>query len=434
MDAMTGVRKSAQADIDALHEAVKECQAIGLTAMALDAHWQRNRIAPSRGEIDKLRGELTDLKAKAEEKSELASGAGAILGCLGVVVAFFSCAVVGAFTGFWKEDFEGARFLYIFIALAASFGFFWILGGRRKNTADAERLKKELALHSVSVGKRIASLEAEIAGLPATPCSDFLREIGIRLPPPDTYEESIGSACSGFVTRLARLRELLCECPKITSRHLEFADGARSADIPAAEALTKRVGKFRLTCQWCNAVLSVAPETCGKKARCPSCGVSVAVPAVRVEVTAASGPAGAEHRRADSAWHPDQTTEASAPGPFLQVTDRETNTQRRIPLAKPLFTIGKSPASDLALDKVAISRQHCEIVLANGTYSIRDLGSRNGTYVEGRRITASTPLSDGTRVDLGPVQVVFYAGEPQPTAAPAGAPGGGKKGVTQPLL
>ena len=117
---------------------------------------------------------------------------------------------------------------------------------------------------------------------------------------------------------------------------------------------------------------------------------------------------------------------------FLLVTDREANTQRRIALAKPLFTIGKSPINDLALDKIAISRQHCEIALANGTYTIRDMGSRNGTYVDGRRITAPTPLTDGARIDLGPVQIVFYAGEPQGAAAPVAPPAPDKKGATQP--
>ncbi|HPD14552.1 MAG TPA: ATPase, T2SS/T4P/T4SS family [Planctomycetota bacterium] len=105
--------------------------------------------------------------------------------------------------------------------------------------------------------------------------------------------------------------------------------------------------------------------------------------------------------------------------PFLHVIDSETNVQRRIPLTKPSFTIGKSPANDLTLDKVAMSRQHCEIVSSNGAYAIRDLGSRNGTYVGGRRITAATPLTDGTRIDLGPVQIIFYAGEMPAAATPA---------------
>ncbi|HUT36470.1 MAG TPA: ATPase, T2SS/T4P/T4SS family [Planctomycetota bacterium] len=121
--------------------------------------------------------------------------------------------------------------------------------------------------------------------------------------------------------------------------------------------------------------------------------------------------------------------------PFLLITDREATppTQRRLALTKATFTIGKSPANDLTVDKLAISRQHCEIVNTNGTYAIRDLGSRNGTYIEGRRINAATPLADGTRIDLGPVQIIFCAGEGQGAPAAAGAADGDRGTAAQPL-
>jgi len=105
--------------------------------------------------------------------------------------------------------------------------------------------------------------------------------------------------------------------------------------------------------------------------------------------------------------------------PVLHVIDRETNTERRIPLAKPRFLIGKIATADLVLDKISISREHCEIVAANGGYFIRDLESRNGTYVEGQRISKDTPLRAGQRIDLGPVHIVFLGDAPaQQAAAP----------------
>jgi pilus assembly protein CpaF len=104
---------------------------------------------------------------------------------------------------------------------------------------------------------------------------------------------------------------------------------------------------------------------------------------------------------------------------YLQITDRDTNEQRRVPLTKPRFTLGKAPSNELAFDKFAISRQHCELLNHNGAFIIRDLGSRNGTYVEGRRITSDTVLTDGVRIDLGPIQILFHAADAQP-AAPEG--------------
>ena len=64
----------------------------------------------------------------------------------------------------------------------------------------------------------------------------------------------------------------------------------------------------------------------------------------------------------------------------LLVSDRETNTQREMPLDRTRFTIGKLPNNDLVLDKMSISRQHCEIIIANGGYFIRvDGNSRHMT-------------------------------------------------------
>ncbi len=111
----------------------------------------------------------------------------------------------------------------------------------------------------------------------------------------------------------------------------------------------------------------------------------------------------------------------------LHIHDRETDTRQTIPLDRPRFVIGKLPTNDLPLDKISISRQHCEIVNANGGYFIRDMGSKNGTYVGGRRITGDTALQDGSRIDLGPVRIVFHDPEaqepPEPEPAAPAAPG-----------
>ncbi|MFP4057890.1 MAG: FHA domain-containing protein, partial [Candidatus Brocadiia bacterium] len=97
--------------------------------------------------------------------------------------------------------------------------------------------------------------------------------------------------------------------------------------------------------------------------------------------------------------------------PWLQVTDRETQDEKRVPLDKERFVIGKLDSCDLVLQKVSVSRTHCEIFSSNGNFFIRDLDSRNGTYVEGMRISTPTPLADGARIDLGPIHIVFRAKE-----------------------
>jgi sigma-54 dependent transcriptional regulator, acetoin dehydrogenase operon transcriptional activator AcoR len=62
----------------------------------------------------------------------------------------------------------------------------------------------------------------------------------------------------------------------------------------------------------------------------------------------------------------------------------------RLPAAFPLETerllIGREPPADILLDVPAVSRRHAEIGWANGAFHVRDLGSRNGVLVNGRRV------------------------------------------------
>ena len=79
---------------------------------------------------------------------------------------------------------------------------------------------------------------------------------------------------------------------------------------------------------------------------------------------------------------------------FLHITDRDTDTEWRVPVTGPRLTIGKAPSNDVVLIKSAVSRQHCTIVKDKGRLFVHDQGSRNGTYVEGLRINGTTPLPD----------------------------------------
>ncbi|MDB5389554.1 MAG: Forkhead-associated protein [Planctomycetaceae bacterium] len=69
-------------------------------------------------------------------------------------------------------------------------------------------------------------------------------------------------------------------------------------------------------------------------------------------------------------------------------------------------TIGRSPDCQLKVASNQISRRHCQIVIRDMSVAIKDLGSANGTFVNGRQIPAEVevPLTPGTRVALGPLQ------------------------------
>jgi len=74
---------------------------------------------------------------------------------------------------------------------------------------------------------------------------------------------------------------------------------------------------------------------------------------------------------------------------------------KEVPLNSHVLTIGKSRENNLVLKIPSISRFHCEIHRIQGGLLVRDLGSRNGTFVEGVRLQADQPVKHGDRIQLG---------------------------------
>ena len=71
----------------------------------------------------------------------------------------------------------------------------------------------------------------------------------------------------------------------------------------------------------------------------------------------------------------------------------------------PIITAGRSSGAALSLgEEHECSRLHCQFVSRDGSWDVEDLGSRNGTFVNGRRVTKSQ-LSDGDIVRIGNAQI-----------------------------
>jgi hypothetical protein len=68
--------------------------------------------------------------------------------------------------------------------------------------------------------------------------------------------------------------------------------------------------------------------------------------------------------------------------------------------------IGRSPECDVFLDDVTVSRRHAELVREASAFTIRDLGSLNGTFVNKRRIESSV-LEDDDEVQIGKYRMTF---------------------------
>ena len=79
-----------------------------------------------------------------------------------------------------------------------------------------------------------------------------------------------------------------------------------------------------------------------------------------------------------------------------------------IPLDQGTHIIGKPPHASIPMDNHYVSRRHAQIALVDGRYQITDLGSKNGTYVNGIRMgNESRWLTDGDRIELGLDQVIL---------------------------
>jgi pSer/pThr/pTyr-binding forkhead associated (FHA) protein len=96
-------------------------------------------------------------------------------------------------------------------------------------------------------------------------------------------------------------------------------------------------------------------------------------------------------------------------GTALLVVRRGPNAGSRFLLDHDLTVVGRHPDSDIFLDDVTVSRRHAEFYREGGRFTVRDVGSLNGTYVNRERIEEAD-LSGGDEVQIGKFRLVFLLG------------------------
>ncbi len=94
-------------------------------------------------------------------------------------------------------------------------------------------------------------------------------------------------------------------------------------------------------------------------------------------------------------------------------------------LDRPKLVVGREPNCEIHIDNLGISRQHCAFMQRNDAFLVQDLGSSNGTYVNGRKVTEHF-LNDADEIVIGKYTLRFkndiQPAQPAPGATATNTP------------
>jgi len=104
-------------------------------------------------------------------------------------------------------------------------------------------------------------------------------------------------------------------------------------------------------------------------------------------------------------WSAPPATPASASRAFLLVhTDGAPRV--RFDLGGAVISIGRASDNDVIVDDPEVSRHHCQLKLQHGAYSLADLGSRNGSWINGQPVS-EVALGPGDVIRIGSTEIEF---------------------------
>jgi len=99
-------------------------------------------------------------------------------------------------------------------------------------------------------------------------------------------------------------------------------------------------------------------------------------------------------------------------GSAMLLVQRGPDSGARFLLDSDQVSVGRHPDSDIFLDDISVSRRHGVFTRNDsaGGYTVTDLGSLNGTYVNRDRIDSEIALSGGDEVQIGKYRLIYFAG------------------------
>jgi pSer/pThr/pTyr-binding forkhead associated (FHA) protein len=97
-----------------------------------------------------------------------------------------------------------------------------------------------------------------------------------------------------------------------------------------------------------------------------------------------------------------------APDKAMVVVHRGANKGSRYLISEERTSIGRSPESEIFLDDVTVSRSHAVIERNGSAFSLNDLGSLNGTYINNQSLKTA-PLTCGDEIQIGKFHLIFVS-------------------------
>src|ERR1019366_8281195 len=102
---------------------------------------------------------------------------------------------------------------------------------------------------------------------------------------------------------------------------------------------------------------------------------------------------------------PEQRAADNVPGENASARSRlvsiGSSDSREYPLDQQTVAIGSHPSNDVVLDDTTVSRRHATITRKGGRFELADLGSTNGTFVNGGRVRKPVALKRGDEIKFG---------------------------------
>lgn len=163
-----------------------------------------------------------------------------------------------------------------------------------------------------------------------------------------------------------------------------------------------------MNCKACNAELTPEARFCAQ------CGTPAGAAAAdyaslpSVETTSQFSPVGDDQAEAEQPSE-NISIEGLPADTALLVVKRGPNAGSRFLLDQEVTTAGRHPNSDIFLDDVTVSRRHVEFRRTVDRFSVADVGSLNGTYLN-RAIIDQAELASGDEVQIGKFRLVFLVG------------------------